>query len=322
MCSRWPGSSEQPELQPLLKVLSPEPVLAASVARLVRRVADHWGGTFADVVRLAVPPRHAISESAARPERPEPEPGVMSGVLAEYPGGTRFLAGLAAGDPLRALWNPVPVHGRAGDWAGGILDAVGAALSAGRGALVVVPDADALAVIERRCEDAFGAGSFTTLSADLGPAARYRNFLAASRGDVRLVLGTRSAVFAPVANLGLIVVWDEGNDAFAEPRAPYPHARDVAALRASSEHCGLLMAGFGRTAEAQALAERGWLVPLAHDARTTRALAPAVRIAADHERALERDPDARAARLPHDVFAVIRAGLASGPVLLQVPRAG
>lgn len=83
-----------------------------------------------------------------------------------------------------------------------------------------------------------------------------------------------------------------------------------------------MMAGYGRTSEAQALAERGWLVPIAHDTRTTRKLAPAVRVAADHDTALQRDPDARAARLPHDVFTAIRAGLASGPVLLQVPRAG
>ncbi len=315
-------STDQPRLQPLHKVLSPEPVLAASVARLVRRVADHWGGTFADVVRLAVPPRHAISESAARPKRPAPALDALPGVLASYPGGERFLDGLGAGEPLRGLWNPVPVFDGPGDWAGGIMDAAGAALASGKGALIVVPDADALALAEARCTETFGAGSFATLSADLGPAGRYRSFLAVARGDVRLVLGTRSAVFAPVRDLGLVVVWDEGNDAFAEPHAPYPHAREIAALRATLEPCALMLAGYGRTAEAQALAERGWLVPIAHDVRTTRRLAPAVRVAADHDRALDRDPDARAARLPHDVFTAIRAGLASGPVLLQVPRAG
>lgn len=315
-------ATDQPSLQPLHKVLSPEPVLAASVARLVRRVADHWGGTFADVVRLAVPPRHAISESAARPARPAPVLDSLPGVLASYPGGTRYLNGVRAGKPLRALWNPVPVFGGAGDWAGGVLDAVGAALAAGKGALIVVPDADVLAAVESRCAETFGAGSFAPLSSDLGPAARYRNFLAVARGDVRLALGTRSAVFAPVHELGVIVVWDEGNDAFAERLAPYPHAREIAALRATLEPCALMMAGYGRTSEAQALAERGWLVPIAHDTRTTRKLAPAVRVAADHDTALQRDPDARAARLPHDVFTAIRAGLASGPVLLQVPRAG
>lgn len=309
-------------LATLERVVSNEPVITEPVADLVRAVADRWGGTFSDVVRLAVPPRHATSEAAQRHERPAPSLDGAAVVLPGYPGGERYLAGLRNGEPVRATWTPVPVHGGPGDWAGGVLDAVTATLASGRGALVVVPDADALAVLEERCAGALGVGTFTTLTSELGPAARYRNFLAASRGDVRLVLGTRGAVFAPVADLGLVVVWDEGNDSLAEPRAPYPHAREVAALRASRAHCGLLLAGYGRTAEVQALVERGWLVPLALDARDVRRLGPATRVASDTVRALDRDPDARAARLPHDVFGVLRAGLALGPVLLQVPRAG
>ena len=315
-------SSELDRLAPLERVTSSEVVLTEPVAGLVRAVADHWGGTFSDVARLAIPPRHAASEAAARPERPGPAAESSPGVLAGFPGGERYLAGLAGGEALRAAWSPVPVADGPGDWAGGVLDAVAAVLGAGRGVLVVVPDAEALAVLEARCTEIFGGGSFTTLSADLGPAARYRNFLAVARGDVRLVLGTRAAVFAPVHDLGLVVVWDEGNDSLAEPRAPYPHAREVAALRASREQCGLLLAGYGRSAEVQALVERGWLVSLAHEAREVRRLAPAVRIASADERAEDRDPAARAARLPRDVFAAIRTGLTSGPVLLQVPRAG
>ena len=210
--------------------------------------------------------------------------------------GLGYLAGLAAGEPLRAAWNPVPVFGAPGDWAGGVLDAVGATLSAGRGAIVVVPDGDALDALVARCTAAFGKGSFTTLTAELGPATRYRNFLAVARGDVRLVLGTRAAVYAPVHDLGLVAVWDEGNDLLAEPRAPYPHAREVAALRAGLEHSALLLAGYGRTAEVQALVEKGWLVALAHEPREVRRLGPAVHAASHSDRAEDRDPAARAAR--------------------------
>lgn len=310
------------QLAPLERLTSPEVVLTPAVAGLVRAVADHWGGTFSDVVRLAVPPRHAATEKAERTPRPAPATDAEPAVLPQFPGGDRFLAGLRAGEPLRAAWNPVPVFGPAGDWAGGVLDAVGATLAAGRGAIVVVPDADALAPLEAACTQRFGAGTFAVLTAELGPAARYRNFLAASRDDVRLVLGTRAAVYAPVADLGLVVVWDEGNDTLAEPRAPYPHAREVAVLRAAQERCGLLLAGYGRSAEVTALVERRWVVPIALAAQQARRLGPAVRVAVDSDLALERDPDARAARLPHDVFTAVRAGLAAGPVLLQVPRAG
>lgn len=306
----------------LERVVSPEVVLPPAVAGLIRAVADHWGGTFSDVMRLAVPPRHATSEKAARPARPAPLTQRAAPVLPGFPGGERFLAGLQAGEGVRAAWNPVAVFAPPGDWAGGLLDAAAATLAGGRGAIVMVPDAAVLAVLCERAQAQFGEGSFVTLTAELGPATRYRNFLALARGDVSLVLGTRAAVYAPVADLGLIAVWDEGNDAYAEPRAPYPHAREVAALRASREGSGLLLAGYARTAEVEMLLARGWLVPLALAAQQARRLGPAVRVAVDNDRALERDPHARGTRMPHEVFAVLRAGLVQGPVLVQVPRAG
>lgn len=314
------SSEVEGKLAGLERVTSPEVVLTPDVARLVRAVADHWGGTFSDVVRLAIPARHAATEKSDPPARPAPHPEASPLVLPGYPGGTEYLAGLAQGRPLRAVWNPVPVWGE--EWVDGILDAVSATVSVGRGAIVIVPDATALDAVRGRLESRLGAGSFAELSAELGAAARYRNFLAVARGDVLVVIGTRGAIYAPMQRLGLVVVWDEGNDLFAEPRAPYPHAREVATLRASSEHAGLLLAGFGRSAEVQSLVERAWAVPLDLPTRETRRRGPAVRIAADTERALERDPAARAARLPHDVFTVIRAGLTAGPVLLQVPTAG
>lgn len=314
--------SEAGKLRPLERVTSGEVVLAAPIARLARQVADHYGGTLADVLRLAVPGRHAATEKASRAAPAAPASAGEAGVLPRFAEGDAFLAGLAGGRPVRAAWSPVPVFGPDGDWAGGLVDAAAATLAAGRSAVLVVPDAEALARLEARCAASFGAGSFVTLTAELGPAARYRHFLAAARGQARLVLGTRAAVYAPVADLGLIAVFDDGNDSLAEPRAPYPHVREVASLRASGEHAGLLLAGYGRTAEVQALVEKGWVVPIGLPPAEMRRRGPVVRVAADTERALDRDPDARVARLPHDVFATLRAGLASGPVLVQVPRAG
>ena len=70
------------------------------------------------------------------------------------------------------------------------------------------------------------------LRADDSPEKRYRQFLAASRGAAQVVLGTRAAMFAPVRDLGLVVVWDDGDDLHSDEHAPYPHARDVLVQRA------------------------------------------------------------------------------------------
>ena len=161
------------------------------------------------------------------------------------------------------------------------------------------------------------------LTAELGPAERYRRWLAVRRGRARVVVGTRSAAFAPVPRLGLLAVWDDGDDLHAEPRAPYPHVRDVLALRAHEAGAALLVGGFGRTAEAQLLVESGWARAVVADRATVRAAMPRVTALGETDGQLARDPDTHAARLPGVAFEAARAALAAGrPVLVQVPRAG
>ena len=310
---------ERAGLSPLAKVVSPEPVLSEPVTALVRAVADHYAGGFADVVRAAVPPRHAATEKASAPQHPEPAISDLSGPLPGYAGADGFLEALAAGGRPRAAWTVLPSPGPAGDWAAGFVEAAAATLAVGRGALLLAPDARHLRLLADAATARFGRGSFAVLAADAGPAARYRNFLAARRGAVRLVLGTRAAVFAPVGNLGLVALWDDGNDAWSEPHAPYWHARNVAAMRAHLAGCGLLLAAHARTAEVQQLISRSWLAAIELPTGEVRRLAAAVRSSAPDS---DRDPHAAVARLPHDAFTVVRTGLAAGPVLVQVPRAG
>ncbi|SDT45992.1 primosomal protein N' [Microlunatus soli] len=309
-------------LAPLYKVVSAEPVLTPEVDRLVRQVADHYAGSYADVLRLAVPPRHAATEKATRVERNPPPPEQVDGPFARYPTGSDFLAALRRGDSPRAAWQLIPSADPAGDWAHGMALAAAATVSGGRGSLLIVPDVRDLQLLRSACERVLGEQGFVALTADLGPAARYRAFLAALRGDVSVVIGTRAAAFAPVRDLGLVALYDDGDDLLAEQRAPYPQAREVLAIRAADAGCAVLFAAYSRSCEVQRMIDRGWLKTLSAERVAVRRTAPRIRIAADTDRALDRDPAAFAARLPHDVFDVIRAGLAAGPVLVQVPRSG
>jgi primosomal protein N' (replication factor Y) len=139
---------------------------------------------------------------------------------------------------------------------------------------------------------------------------------------VKVVVGTRAAAFAPVHDLGLVALWDDGDDLYAEPRAPYPHTREVLLLRSQEESCALLVGGFARTVEAEYLVRTGWAGEIAADRTTLRASAPLVSITGATDKELERDPLARSERLPKSAFEAIRAGLAQGPVLIQTPRHG
>ncbi|HEX6453468.1 MAG TPA: primosomal protein N' [Trebonia sp.] len=336
---RAAASEHSGRLAYLDKVVSPEPVLTPEIAGLARVVADRYAGTLADVLRLAVPPRHAATESAPHPDPPAPRPDRPApGSWRRYPAGLAFLDAVAEGRPARAAWTALPGGApetsgasetggpletggppEAGGWPDEIARAAATCASAGRGTVIVVPDGRDLARVGTALE-ALGAGH-VTLTADLGPAERYRRWLAALRGETLIVAGTRAAMFAPVRELGLVVLWDDGDDLHTDPRAPYPNAREVLALRAHRARAAALIGGFARTAELTQLVASGWARPLEGDRATVRAAAPLVRPAAT-EAELDRDPAAVTARLPALALRTLRTALAEGPVLVQVPRRG
>jgi len=207
------------------------------------------------------------------------------------------------------------------DWPRAIAVAVATAASAGRGAVVVLPHAADLALVDAALTSVLGPRRHVALSADLGPAERYKRWLAAARGSVGVVVGTRSAMFAPVPALGLVVLWDDGDDLHAERRAPYPHAREVLALRAHRAGAAALIGGFSRTAEMTQLTEAGWAHTLRADRAEVRRRVPEIRAAGDDSE-LARDEAARGARLPSLALRAAREALTRGPVLVQVPRRG
>ena len=302
------------------RVISAEPVLTGEVRRLVDAVAARYAGTRPDVLRLAIPPRHAAAEKTQRavPLLPVIEPVNPTG-WSRYTGGAKFLEALHDGRAARAVWQALPGE----RWCDRLAEAAAAAVSGGHGVLIIVADQRDIDALLPAATALIDESVVVALAAGLGPSARYRRWLSVLRGQARLVIGTRSAVFAPVDKLGLVMVWDDGDDSLAEPRAPYPHAREVAMLRAHQLRCAAMIGGYSRTAEAQALVGSGWAHDLVAPRPVVRAEAPRVVALDDTGYAEERDPAARTARVPSVALRTARAALERGaPVLIQVPRRG
>ena len=305
------------------RVVSAEPVLTAEIRRLVDAVAARYAGTRPDVLRLAIPPRHARVEREATATHKLPETSIPAPVDPSgwevYGRGGQFVAALAESRAARAVWQVLP-----GDpWADRFAEAAAQTIRTGRAVLAIVPDQRDLDTLWRAATTRIDEDSVVALSAGLGPAARYRRWLAALRGTARLVIGTRSAVFAPVSDLGLVMVWADADDTLAEPRAPYPHAREVAMLRAHQARCAALIGGYARTAEAHALVRSGWAHDIVATRSVVRARSPRVAALDDSGYADERDPAARTARIPYIALRAARSSLEAGaPVLVQVPRRG
>lgn len=309
-------------LTPLRRVVSAEPVLTPEVLAVARAVADRYAGVLGDVLRLAVPKRHAAAEKAlAEGVRPPEVPLSDPSPWAAYPAGPSFLRRLAAGEGPSASWLALPGQPPELDWPRALAVAAGTALAAGRGAIIVVPDHRDVDRVDAELGTVLGKGQHVRLTADQGPQARYTAWLKVLRGHVRCVVGTRAAVFAPVRTLGLVAWWDDGDDLLSEPRAPYPHVREVLRIRAEQTGAALLSGGFGRTVESQLGVSRGSLAPVQAAPADLRRAAPRVVVAGD-DLQVERDGPAARARLPPVAWRTAKAALETGPVLVQVPRRG
>ncbi|MDF0531070.1 primosomal protein N' [Tsukamurella sp. 8F] len=318
---RLARSEHDGKLARLDRVVSPLRVLTHETLELVTEVATRYAGTRADVLRLAIPPRHARVEKDALAKLAGGVPALAPveqppGVLEDYVYGPQFAAAVADGRAPRAAWQALPGE----DWAARLAELAAVALSTGRRALLVVPDQ---ADVDRLAEACRDLPEVVVLAAGLGPSARYRRWVAALTGTARVVVGTRSAAFAPLPDLGLVAVWDDGDDSLAEPRAPYPHTREVLALRAFQCKCAFVIGGFARTPESQALVASGWAGDIVAARDRVRAVSPRIVGVADSDIELARDPLARSARLPGSAFAAARSALdGDRPVLVQVPRRG
>ncbi|MDR2973911.1 MAG: hypothetical protein LBV00_04245 [Propionibacteriaceae bacterium] len=314
--------SDQAKLVALTKLVSPQVVAPAESIQLFRAVADHCAGTFMDVARLAIPPRHARSESACHERVEVSEPSPSPCPLDQHPLGSSLRTALRRGESPRVAWTVPPTVDEVGNWADGLAGLAVDTVLSGRSVILVVPDAKdcgrAMAAVCRVMDRRL----VVALSADKGPQARYSAFLAGLRGQARVIVGTRAAVYAPAPDLGLIAVWDESDNSLAEPHFPYPRVRDIVAIRASQAHAAVVFASWSRSVEIQSWVRRGWLHDLSLPAATMRRHAAAVRATGQDDWILRRDPVAQSTRLPHEVFATIRAGLAEGPVLVWVPWLG
>lgn len=324
-------------LVPLHKVVSPVPVLTAAVAELAGRVAARYAGSVSDVLRVAVPPRMAKLEKDLAPDGVlDPavfaaeggEAGAGTAIPAgletsswsSYRNGPAFLQHLNAGESPRAVLSALQGYG-SGGWPRLIAEAVAAVRLSGRGAVVVVPDYRDLDRVESALLQLLPAGDVARLTADDGQTPRYRSFLRILSGAAGVAVGTRSAAYAPVHNLGLVVCWDDGDDLHIEQRSPYAHSREVLLLRAGQEGAACLLAGHTRSTETQRLVEAGWAWPVEADRAVVRRAVPRVLNTADSYE-LEHDPLARIARLPGAAWRAAKEGLERGPVLVQVARAG
>lgn len=155
---------------------------------------------------------------------------------------------------------PILLHGVTGSGKTEVyLQAIRATLARGKTAIVLVPEISLTPQTVERFKSRFAddPDMVAVLHSHLSEGERHDEWHKLHAGRARIVIGARSAVFAPLENLGLIVVDEEHETSYKQEEAPRYHARDVAVVRAKFEKCVVLLGTATPSLESYANATRG-----------------------------------------------------------------
>lgn len=360
------------------RVLSPDVLVPASMREDIGLIAKAYGGTRANILRFAVPPRVAkveaeqrLAASFRRPVGGSLSDNTQGGFAGRgtnpdgtMPAGSTFAVastvseGAAQGyRRLTANYADVNVlHDAltgqrfqsfvfdslpgAQEWQRNMAWMVATALSAGKAAVVELPTMreveDLMPMLRNYGLKPFApapaggwVGDVAVLNAETMPAAdRYRTYLAVALGQVKVVIGTRAVMYAPVEGPALFAILEDAAYQNMDGMMPYPQARGVMRLRAKS-HGGVFVAmANARTPQSQWENTGPGTVetPVSGYSTTIHPLASPLKDATPWVRWLNRDELSRladpsiGARVPHTAVRVLSKALESGPVLLSIPQ--
>lgn len=328
-----PGQPTRKRLRPISRVLSPYPLVSAASFELADQVASRYAGNLSQILTHAIPPRRAgiekeffASESDNSPV--ENKPQVTAGLnasfakaeplIANYLTGKELLESLGKAKACKVVWSALPEPDKSAPFSQ-ISQLVASSLNAPGSVLCLFPTGQLAKDFSSYWKNnaPTGAPSALEYHFELGTNERYRSFLKCRFNQPRLVVGTRSAVFAPLKKVSLVLIWDEGAESYQEKSAPYWHVRQVGMLRAGNEKCSLILGSFSRSPQAQALVMSSWaheLTPRKQQVQLPKIYTP------EYE---DRD-DLTIGRvgLSSTALQFLHNALEHGPVLIQSPRKG
>ncbi|WP_339349937.1 primosomal protein N' [Bifidobacterium indicum] len=357
------GTSQVPasSLRYLERVIIPHALVSASLREDITGIARAYGGTEANILRLAVPPRVARIDKEQQLVPGQPRlasdmdgvarldrvtAGVREDLNRDYDRLGEFAQALQSQTFASFLADIGPGPGRAELLAAWSLVE---ALLAGRSAVMVLPDMRAVEHLSSTLQALglapFGprtggigdpggpgwAGDYAILDSSMAPAERYRSYLALASGQVRCVIGLRAAMYAPVEGPALFALMDDAAYQSADGMMPYANARGVLRLRAKTHGGVFLVLARSRSVRSQwesgPLAKEvdsgvtGPIRPLHSSDTPGRARLPWVRWLNREELTRLADPTI-GARVPHTAVSALRKALDAGPVLLSIPQDG
>lgn len=278
-----PGVATE-KIRPVAAILDAEPLLDAVMLELVRWTAAYYQAPIGETMRCALPPafsppKRPRARSAPAPPPWQPRPRVerlnpaqaaaLAAIIERMPP-----AGAAPGPTA----TPLLLHGVTGSGKTAVyLEAIAAALERGHSALLLVPEIGLTPAVFADFEQAF-PGQVAIAHSGLRAAERALQWRRLHAGEARVGIGTRSAVFAPMPRLGLIVVDEEHDASFKQLESPRYHARDLAVLRGRLCHAAVVLGSATPSLETATRVRQGKYARIALAERIEQRPLPEVRI--------------------------------------------
>ncbi|MGD0277635.1 MAG: primosomal protein N', partial [Syntrophales bacterium] len=225
------------EIRDITEIVDPEPMFGPEDLHFYKWISHYYlyplGKTLAEIL----PAPKNLRKKRAAPSPPWHSQKVHT------PNHYQALAIAGIIEKIKAGgFSPMVLHGVTGSGKTEVyLLAMAEALKSDGGVIFLVPEIGLTPQLLDRIRSRFGEEKIATLHSNIAPSVRYSSWNRIRRGEIRLVAGARSALFAPVKNLKLIIV-DEEHDASykQDDRMPY-HARDLAIVRAKLQGTSVIL---------------------------------------------------------------------------------
>ena len=275
---RLPQPERAGDLKSITKVLSPLPIATAESLKLIDSISHHFACNPWDLIRSAIPPRVASVDKNVSFGVPDPL------------GSCKKSANFQTLAPFIQAHEQIVPLVKENQLVGSVL--------------IIAPDEKDVDLIIAALETA--SIEVLKLTAAMPRDERYRNYLQAIHGPNSIVVGTRSAIFAPVKNLATIIIHKESSYDHYELRSPGWNSRSIALMRAKAESLNLILTGFSPSIEvAQLIDNREVKYRNSKQSVNVKAFNPS-----------------EGALLPGRIFSEVKKALNNGPVLFIAPRKG
>ncbi|HBR14487.1 MAG TPA: primosomal protein N' [Candidatus Omnitrophica bacterium] len=212
-------------LNEIQAVLDSSPSLDQGALKLTKMVSAYYGCSWGEAIETALP-------VSLRQARPYEIPAQLDQPGPALPGQVTLL-------------HDISRHKR---WPY-ILDGIEAVVKNNQSVIFLVPEVFLIDEVVARLSKNYDAGLLAVLDKKLTPKKEWEQWCRIKAGDCRIVIGSRSAIFAPAFHPGLIIIYDEEHGAYKQEQFPHYHVHEVARLRAGKDQCGILFVSSAPSAE-------------------------------------------------------------------------